>query len=392
MGKIINSKEAELLKFSSKVIHVGGYPDPETGAVMPPLYQTSTYAQESPGKHKGYEYSRSHNPTRTRLEECLASIEQAKYALTTSSGLSMTMLIIHTLPHNSLIICGNDTYGGTYRIFNNVFHNTHRFIFTDTTDTAHVQKLIKEQKPKMLWLETPSNPLLKISDIEELSFCAKKYDCLTVVDSTMISPFFQNPLKRGADIAFHSSSKYLNGHSDVIGGAAMLNSQELYDKLWYLQNSIGPTPSPFDSWLLLRGLKTLSIRMERHSTNAMEIATFLEQHPKVAKVLYPGLPSHPQHKLAKKQMSGFGGMITCHIKGDLQTSVNFVSSLKLFTLAESLGGVESLIEHPAAMTHSSIPKEVREKNGISDGLVRISVGIEDPEDLIEDIRQTLLVS
>ena len=313
-------KNAKSLKFSSRLIHVGGHPDPETGAIMPPIYPTSTYVQKSPGKHQGYEYGRCHNPTRTRLQECLASLEGAKYALNTSSGLSATMLMMHTLPHGSTVICGDDVYGGIYRMFTTVFNNVHHFIFTDTTKTQNVQKLIKQHRPAMLWLESPSNPLLKISDIAALSSFAKKHRCLSVVDNTFMGPYFQNPLKLGADVVIHSASKYLNGHSDVIGGAVMTNSKKLYDKLDYLQMSLGPTPSPFDCWLILRGLKTLAIRMEKHAENAMEIAQFLSKHNKVKKVIYPGLPSHPQYTVSKRQASGFGGMISCYLKAGLKGS------------------------------------------------------------------------
>ena len=386
MGKITETKS---LKFSSKVIHAGGYPDPQTGAVMPPIYQTSTYAQKKSGQHQGYEYTRSHNPTRTRLEECLASLEGARYSLATASGLSSTMLVMHALPPQSTIICGDDVYGGTYRMFTTIFHHHHRFIFADTTDTKNIQKLIKKHRPALLWLESPTNPLLKIADIESLANTAKQHDCLTAVDNTFASPYFQSPLKLGANLAIHSMSKYLNGHSDLIAGALMLNSKKLYDKLFYLQNSIGPCQSPFESWLTLRGIKTLAVRMERHAENAMAIAHFLEKHPKVKRVLYPGLPSHPQHALAKRQMSGFGGMISCYLKCNMRASHKFLSSLQLFTLAESLGGVESLIEHPALMTHASIPAKVRRELGIEDGLIRISVGIEDVRDLTKDLKSAL---
>ena len=331
------SKNTKSLKFSSRVIHAGGHPDPETGAVIPPIYQTSTYVQKTPGKHQGYEYSRSHNPTRTRLETSLASLEGAKYALATASGLSVNMLIMHAIPHGSTVICGDDVYGGTYRMFATVFNHTHQFIFTDTTDSRQLQKLVKQHQPALLWLESPTNPLLKISDIAKICELAQKSNCLTVVDNTFASPYFQNPLKLGADIAVHSASKYLNGHSDLIGGAIMLNCKKLYDKLWYLQNSIGPVQSPFDSWLLLRGLKTLAVRMAKHEENAMEVAHFLDRHHKVTKVIYPGLPSHPQHLLAKRQMSGFGGMITCYLKGGVQACRKFLSCLELFSLAESWG-------------------------------------------------------
>ncbi|EPZ51796.1 cystathionine beta-lyase [Bacteriovorax sp. BAL6_X] len=370
---------------SSVCVHAGGYPDKETGAVMPPIYQTTTYAQTSPGVHQGYEYSRCHNPTRTRLEESLAALENAKYALATSSGVSIEMLIMHALPVGSTILCGDDVYGGTYRLFTTVFNKIHNYIFVDTTDVKKVEAALKEHKPKLVWVETPTNPLLKISDIEKISKLAKTHKAITVVDNTFMSPYFQNPLNLGADIVMHSMTKYINGHSDVVGGACMLNNKKLYEKLWTLQKSLGPTQSPFDSWLVLRGIKTLAIRMEAHAKNAMKVAKYLESHPKVEKVSYPGLKSHPQHKLAKKQMSGFGGMITFFLKGDIKKSKKFLQKVEIFSLAESLGGVESLIEHPAIMTHASVPKSVRESIGLTDNLIRLSVGIEDVDDLIDDL-------
>jgi len=373
------------VKKATKVIHVGGEPDKETGAIMPPIYQTSTYVQSSPGVHKGYEYTRSHNPTRSRLEECLAGIENAKYALVTSSGLSIEMLIMHALPAGSTILCGDDVYGGTYRLFTTVFNQFHHFIFIDTTDIKKVEAALKEHKPALLWIETPTNPLLKISDIKAITTVAKKFKAKTVVDNTFMSPYFQNPLDLGADMVMHSMTKYINGHSDVVGGCVMLNDKVMHKKLWTLQNSIGPSQSPFDSWLVLRGIKTLAVRMEAHAKNAMLIAKYLEKHPKVDRVVYPGLPSHPQYKIAKKQMTGFGGMITFFLKGDIKKCKKFLSTVKMFSLAESLGGVESLIEHPAIMTHASLPKAVRESIGLTDNLIRLSVGIEDIEDLINDL-------
>jgi cystathionine gamma-lyase len=378
------------MKIETKAIHIGGHPDPETGAIMPPIYQTSTYVQKSPGEHQGYEYSRSHNPTRTRLEECLASLESAEYSLVTASGMSATTLIMHALDKGSRILCGDDVYGGTYRLLTTVFNDYHSIEFIDTTNVDNVKKAISEgDKPALLWLESPTNPLLKISDIQKLTQIARDNGVMTIVDNTFMSPYFQNPIKLGADVVVHSMTKYLNGHSDVVGGAIMLNSKEFYDKLWYLQNSIGPSQSPFDSWLVLRGLKTLGVRMRAHQENAIALAEWLEAHDKVEKVLYPGLASHPQHSLAKEQMNGFGGMISFYIKGGVEASKKFLQSLKIFALAESLGGVESLIEHPAIMTHASVPKNIRETLGISDGLIRISVGIENLEDLKQDLAQGL---
>jgi cystathionine gamma-lyase len=383
MSKKITKKSIQA--FETRAIHAGGEPDKETGAIMPPIYQTSTYVQSSPGVHKGYEYSRSHNPTRSRLQECLASLEQAKYCLVTSSGLSAEMLVMHLLPAGSNILCGDDVYGGTYRLFTTVFHKMHNFKFIDTTDAKAVEKAVKEFKPALIWVETPTNPLLKITDIVAITTIAKKAKALTVVDNTFMSPYFQNPIVLGADIVMHSMTKYINGHSDIVGGCLITNDDKIQKQLFVLQNSIGPCHSPFDSWLVLRGLKTLAVRMEAHQKNAMAVAQYLEKHPKVERVVYPGLKSHPQHAIAKKQMLGYGGMITFFLQGDIKKSSKFLSSVKLFSLAESLGGVESLIEHPAIMTHASVPKAVREKIGLTDNLIRLSVGIENVDDLIEDL-------
>lgn len=374
--------------FSTRAIHAGGHPDKETGAVMPPIYQTSTYVQSSPGEHKGYEYTRSHNPTRSRLEENLASLEQTTYALTSASGLSMIDLIMHMLPAGSKIISGDDVYGGTYRLFTTVFQDRHEFAFIDTTDLNAVKGEL-QKGADLIWLESPTNPTLKISDIASIASLAKETNTLSVVDNTFMSPYFQNPVVLGADIAYHSLTKFINGHSDVVGGAIMTNNEAIYNKLFTLQNSIGPCASPFDSWLVLRGIKTLGVRMQRHAENAQQVAEFLEKHPRVQKVVYPGLESHPQHELAATQMSGFGGMITFYLDGDIEAARTVLERVKLFALAESLGGVESLIEHPAIMTHASVPKEVRESIGLYDNLIRLSVGIEDVEDLIDDLRSAL---
>lgn len=373
--------------FETRTIHVGGEPDPTTGAIMPPIFQTSTYVQSSPGEHKGYEYSRTHNPTRTRLQECLASLESAKHCLVTSSGLAASSLIMHALPKGSKILCGDDVYGGTYRLFTKVFQDFHDFTFVDTTDLKKLEATIKKVKPTLVWLETPTNPLLKISDIAAISKLAHKGKAKVVVDNTFMSPYFQRPLELGADIVLHSMTKFINGHSDVVGGAVMLNEDDFFEKLKFLQNAIGPCHSPFDSWLVLRGVKTLAIRMEAHAKNAMVVAQFLEKHPKVERVVYPGLKSHPQHALAKKQMHGFGGMITFFLKGGVKESRKFLENVELFALAESLGGVESLIEHPAIMTHASIPQKVRQSLGIHDNLIRLSVGIEHVDDLIADLEK-----
>lgn len=375
------------MKFETKVIHVGGEPDPVTGAIMPPIFQTSTFVQSSPGEHKGYEYTRSHNPTRTRLETLLASLENAKHCLVTSSGLAASSLIMHMLPKGSKIICGDDVYGGTYRLFSKVFPDIHEYKFVDTTNLKKLETTINEFKPALVWLETPTNPLLKISDIDAITAMAKKVNALTVVDNTFMSPYFQNPLDHGADIVLHSMTKFINGHSDVVGGAIMMNSQEIKDKLFFYQNAIGPCQSPFDSWLVIRGIKTLALRMKTHAANAMKIANYLESHPKVERVIYPGLKSHPQYELGLKQMKGPGGMITFFLKGGIKESRAFLENVHLFALAESLGGVESLVDHPAIMTHASIPQKVREELGIFDNLIRLSVGIEDADDLIRDLER-----
>jgi cystathionine gamma-lyase len=381
-----NSKN---LKKGTQAIHVGNHPDKTTGAVIPPIYQTSTFVQSSPGEHQGYEYSRSHNPTRSRLEECLASLENADYALVTSSGMSAISLIFQALPKGSKVLCGDDVYGGTYRILNTIYNDRFELKQVNSTDLEAVHDVLNSYKPDLIWLESPTNPMLQISDIHAIVEASRKIGAKVVLDNTFMSPYFQNPLDLGVDMVVHSLTKYINGHSDVVGGAIMLNDKELYDKLWYLQNSIGPSQSPFDSWLVLRGIKTLAIRMEAHAKNAMIIAEFLENHPKIEKVIYPGLSSHPQHELAKSQMSGFGGMLSLYIKGGLEETKRFLEEVNLFVLAESLGGVESLIEHPAIMTHASVPSEERAILGITDNFVRVSVGIEDVNDLKKDLNDAL---
>lgn len=371
--------------FNTRSLHVGNEPDPTTGAVAPPIFQTSTFAQSSPGVHRGYEYTRSHNPTRTRLQECLAALENAKHCFVTATGMSAEMLILQAMPKGSTILCGDDVYGGTYRLFTTVYNDDFNFVFTDTSNTEDTLKKIEDLKPSLIWVESPTNPLLKLSDIKTITKKAKEVGAITAVDNTFMSPYFQNPLDLGADIAYHSMSKYINGHSDVVAGAIMLNDDELAQEIFRLQNSIGPSQSPFDSWLVLRGVKTLGIRMKQHEQNAIKLAEYLEGHEKVERVVYPGLESHPHHGLAKEQMSGFGGMITFFIKGGLDGARKFLENVDLFVLAESLGGVESLIESPAIMTHASIPKKEREKIGLSDNLIRVSVGIEEIDDLIADM-------
>lgn len=372
-------------RFETRAIHAGCEPDPGTGAIMTPIFQTSTYVQESPGKHKGYDYSRTHNPTRTALEKNIASLEEGNYGLAFSSGMSAISSIAQILNTGDHVVCCDDVYGGTFRLFDKVWKRYGlEFDFVDLTQPQSLERY-RKNNTKMIWLESPSNPLLKLVDIEEVALIAKKNNILVVVDNTFATPFFQKPLKLGADIVMHSTTKYLNGHSDVIGGALVMNDQGLYGKLQFLQNAAGGIPGPFDCFLVLRGIKTLPVRMERHAGNAMKIAQFLENHPKVRRVIYPGLRSHPQHELARKQMAGFGGMLTFFIKGGIDAARRFLERVKIFSLAESLGGVESLIEHPAIMTHASLPKEIREKGGISDELIRVSVGLENVDDLIEDI-------
>mgnify|MGYP001252148061 FL=1 len=377
------------LKIATKAILIGSQPDESTGSVIPPIYQTSTFAQSSPGEHKGYEYTRSHNPTRTRLESCLASLENATFSMVTSSGMSACSLILQSLPHGSKILCGDDVYGGTYRLLNTIYNDRFEIKHINTTDIESVKSELNSFKPDLVWIESPTNPMLQISDIKAICNSAHILGAKVVVDNTFMSPYFQNPLDLGADMVIHSLTKYINGHSDVVGGAIMLNDCAQYEKLWYLQNSIGPSQSPFDSWLVLRGVKTLSARMRVHEENAIKIADFLIEHPNVEKVIYPGLKSHPQHELAKSQMNGFGGMLSLYIKGGLSESNKFLKQLSLFTLAESLGGVESLIEHPAIMTHASVPVKERNELGITDNFIRISVGIEDIDDLKADLKQAL---
>jgi cystathionine beta-lyase/cystathionine gamma-synthase len=377
------------VKFSTKAIHVGQEPDTATGAIITPIYQTSTYVQEELGKHKGYEYARTQNPTRTALEECLASLESAKYGLAFGSGLAATNTVMNLLSSGDHVVVGEDVYGGTFRIFDKVFKRYGvEFTFVDSQDVANSEKAIKSNT-KMIWMETPTNPLLRIADLEAHVELAKKKKLITVVDNTFASPYFQRPLELGVDVVVHSTTKYLGGHSDVVGGAILTSRDDLHETLRFHQNAVGAVPGPFDVWLVLRGVKTLSLRMREHQKNAMAIAQWLEKQDAVEKVWYPGLESHPQHELAKKQMHGFGGMVSLVVKGGLEAAKGVLQNTKLFALAESLGGVESLIGHPATMTHASIPQKDREARGISDGLVRLSVGIEDVDDLIADLTHAL---
>ncbi len=386
----MNSTHSDLHSgFGTLAIHAGQPPEASTGAVMTPIFQTSTYVQESPGKHRGYEYSRTDNPTRTAYQACVAALEGAKHALAFSSGLATTDAILHTLRTGDHVVSCDDVYGGTFRIFDQVFKKMGiEFTFVDLSDLKQAEAAFRPNT-KLLWMETPTNPMLKILDIHALSSLARKRGILTVVDNTFMSSYFQKPLQLGADLVVHSVTKYMNGHSDVVGGVLATNRSELYSELKFLQNAVGAVPAPMDCFLVMRGLKTLHVRMERHEKNAMEIAKFLESHPKVERVIYPGLKSHPQHLLAKKQMSGFGGMITFFLKGDLVAARKFLEKVQLFALAESLGGVESLIEHPAIMTHASIPAETRKLLGIHDNLIRASIGIEDVTDLKADLERAL---
>ena len=378
------------MKEATKYIHAGAEPDPSTGAIMTPIYQTSTYVQEAPGKNKGYEYARSQNPTRTALEKAFAEIENAKYALAFSSGVAATDAVIKLLEPGDEVVCGNDMYGGTYRLFTKVFEKFGiRFIYVDTTNVSIISKAITG-KTKLVWLETPTNPLMNIADIAAVAAITKPKNILLAVDNTFASPYLQNPIDLGADIVMHSVTKYLGGHSDVIQGSLMMNSPELRDKLYFIQKSCGAVPGPMDCFLVLRGIKTLHVRMKAHCENGAKIAHWLRKHPKIGKVYWPGFEDHPGYAVAKKQMRDFGGMLSFVLKNDnVEEAMRVLSSTKLFSLAESLGGVESLINHPASMTHASIPKEERIKNGLTDSLIRLSVGIEDADDLIDDLAKAI---
>jgi cystathionine beta-lyase/cystathionine gamma-synthase len=378
------------MKFGTKAIHAGVEPDPTTGAIMTPIYQTSTYVQESPGKHKGYEYSRTHNPTRTALQNALAALENGKYGICYASGLAATDAVLKLYRPGDEIVATNDIYGGTYRIMKRVFEPFGLvFRFVDLSDPDILTEAISE-KTKMVWIETPTNPLLKILDIEKITGLCKDKGIHTIVDNTFASPYLQNPLDTGADIVMHSVTKYLGGHSDTVMGALITNDDDLASRLAFIQNASGAVPGPQDCFLVLRGIKTLHIRMQRHCENAMKVAQWLESHPKVSKVYYPGLASHPGHALAARQMRDFGGMLSFELKGDIyEEAVRTMERLEVFSLGESLGGVESLCTHPASMTHASIPKEERLKVGLKDTLIRLSVGIEDVEDLIADLEQAI---
>ena len=383
-------------RFATRAIHAGQSPDPSTGAIMPPIYATSTYVQSSPGVHKGLDYGRSHNPTRFAWERNVADLEGGAQAYAFASGLAAISTVLELIPAGSHVVSGDDVYGGTFRLFDKVRRHSAGLSFS-YVDLAQPENLLAALTPqtKLIWVETPTNPLLRLADLRAIAEIARAKGILTAADNTFASPFNQRPLELGFDIVVHSATKYLNGHSDIIGGVAVVGGdprlQALRERLGFLQNAIGAIASPFDSFLALRGLKTLALRIERHNANALDLARWLEGQPKVARVHFPGLPSHPQHALAKAQMHGFGGMISLDLKTDLAGARRFLEAVKIFALAESLGGVESLIEHPAIMTHATIPPETRAKLGIGDALVRLSVGVEDVEDLREDLAQALAV-
>ncbi len=379
------------LGFGTRAIHAGQQPDPTTGAIMTPIYASSTYVQESPGVHKGYEYSRTHNPTRAAYEACIADLESGTHGFAFASGLAATATLLDLFETGSHIVVMDDVYGGTYRLFERVRRRSAGldFTFVDLSDTAGLEAAIRENT-KLIWIETPTNPLLKLVDLEAVTAIAKARGILTCCDNTFASPWVQRPLEQGCDIVMHSATKYLNGHSDMVGGILVVGDNAgLAEELAFLINAVGGIQGPFDAFLALRGLKTLALRMERHGESARQVAEFLEEHPKVAQVHYPGLASHPQHSLAQRQMRGGGGMVTAVLHGGLEESRRFLERVEIFALAESLGGVESLIEHPAIMTHASIPPDIRATLGISDGLVRLSVGVEEVDDLIADLRQAL---
>ena len=375
--------------FSTDAIHAGQKPDPVTGAVITPIYQTSTYAQEELGKHKGYEYGRTQNLTRESLEKNIAVLEKGKYGIAFSSGVAATQALMSLVKAGDHVIVSNNVYGGTYRLFELVMTGYGiNFSWVNTSKLENIEDAIKENS-KLVFLETPTNPMLNLTDLSGAAEICKRHKLISITDNTFMSPYFQNPLTLGIDIVLHSSTKYINGHSDVIGGIVVTNDEKIHDRLRYIQNAAGAIPSPFDCWLVLRSTKTLAVRMEQHNKNAAGLAEFLSKSDFVKKVYYPGLSSHPQHELAKKQMRGFGGMVSAELK-DMETTKKLLKNVKVFTLGESLGGVESLISHPASMTHASVPKEEREKLGVTDTLVRFSVGIEDIEDLIADIKQAIL--
>lgn len=380
--------------FATKSIRIGSEPDSVNGSVIPGIFQTSTYVQASPGQHKGYDYTRCTNPTRKNLENCLVSLEDARHAIAVASGLAAVTAVLSLLKDGANIICGNDVYGGTYRLLATIFEDRYNVKWVDTTNHENVQRACEEFKTvDLIWIEALSNPLLRVTDIENISIIAKKHGAIVCVDSTFLTPYLQKPLELGADIVVHSLTKYINGHSDVIAGAILTNSTTLHDQLYYIQKTLGPSLSPFDSWLILRGVKTLEIRMNAHQQNALKVAAFLVSHNKVEKVLYAGLKSHVNYSVIKSQTTpNFigGGIISFYIKGGVDEATKFLENLKIFQLAESLGGIESLACLPALMTHASVPKAIRDTNGITDNLIRLSVGIEGIDDIISDLTQAFL--
>lgn len=377
------------MRFDTLAIHAGQRPDPTTGAIMTPVYLTSTYVQAGPGEHQGFEYSRTRNPTRDALEGCLAALEGARYGAAFSSGSAAADALMHLFDQGDHIICSDDVYGGTFRLFDKVFKRQGlSFSFVDLTDPGKLESALRPET-KAVWIETPTNPMMKLIDLARIAETARRRSLISICDNTFMTPYFQKPLEFGIDVAVHSTTKYLNGHSDCIGGFVATSSGELSERIHFLQNAVGAVPSPVDCFLVLRGVKTLHVRMARHASNAQSIAEALSRHPQVQKVTYPGLDSHPQRDLARRQMSGFGGMMTFEIRGGLEAARRFLRRVEIFACAESLGGVESLIEHPAIMTHASVPKATRERLGISDGLIRLSVGIEDANDLIADLQNAL---
>ena len=385
-------KKSNLAKsgFSTRAIHAGQFPDPSTGAIMTPIYASSTYVQDSPGVHKGYEYSRTANPTRNAYEQCIANLEGGNNAFAFASGLAASDSVLSLLKSGDQVLAIDDLYGGTRRLFENVRKSTSdlKFIYGDLSKNGVINSLVNDNI-KMIWIETPTNPLLKLVDLSVVTQVAKEKNILTVVDNTFCSPFIQRPIDYGIDIVIHSATKFLNGHSDMVGGVVVCKEEKNSKKIAYIQNAVGAIQGPFDAYLALRGLKTLPIRMERHSFNALKIAEFLEQNDLIKKVFYPGLKSHPNHELAKRQMNGFGGLISCITKGGMESAKIILETCQIFQLAESLGGVESLIEHPGIMTHASVPREIRKRLGIEDGLIRLSVGIENIDDLISDLDRGL---
>lgn len=381
--------DSKSMRFETAAIHAGQEPDEGTGAVVVPIYQTSTYAQPAVGEHKGYEYSRTQNPTREALEECLAALEGGRYGMAFASGMAATSTVMTLLAGGDHVVSSSDVYGGTYRVFEKVFRDFGLdFTYVSTAVPEEIEAAVRPET-RMIWIETPSNPLLQITDLRRVAEIARPRDLLVVVDNTFASPFFQRPLELGAHLVVHSTTKFLGGHSDVVGGAVITSDPELRDRVAFSQNAMGAVPGPFDSWIVLRGLKTLAVRMERHERNARAVADFLEGHRRVRKVLYPGLASFDQHDLAKRQMSGFGALISFYLDGSVEEALEACRSTRVFLLAESLGGVESLIEHPGRMTHASIPVEVREPRGLGDDLIRLSVGIEHVDDLLEDLDRAL---